>query len=395
MQIYKNPDFISKNKFLHIQKWLQVVASCCKQTKQAYHLHSEVGKMIDSMYLENFAQHSSVKWDSLKHINLIIGANNTGKTVLLKSLYVTLKALEQCEKGNEQRSLNDILADKLYWTFQTEKLGDLVKRGQDALFFKITSGKEHISYRFGRDTKHKIVKIKTDFAMPVQKTSIFIPAREVLSLFQIILKSRQQDCMFGFDDTYLDLVKALQYPAQKGNNFQPFAENKKILEHLIHGEIDYDDNRQEWYYRQGNSRFSIGVTAEGIKKISILSRLFSNRYLNNHSVVFIDEIEAALHPAALLDYLDMIYKLSQEGVQFFISTHSYSVIKKLYLLSRTDPEGVSVLSLKEGEVPFVSNMKDGMPKNSIIDASLQLYEEEIDRTLRDNKRNTKMNSKTN
>ena len=34
--------------------------------------------------------------------------------------------------------------------------------------------------------------------------------------------------MFGFDDTYLDLVKALQYPAQKGNNFRPFAESKKI-----------------------------------------------------------------------------------------------------------------------------------------------------------------------
>ena len=350
--------------------------------------------MIDSLYLKNFAQHSTVKWNSLKHINLIIGTNNTGKTVLLKSLYVTLKALEQCRKGNEQRSLNDILANKLYWTFQTEKLGDLVKRGQNTLFFEMTSGKEHISYGFGRDTKHKIVKIETDFAMPMQKTSIFIPAREVLSLFQIILKSRQQDCMFGFDDTYLDLVKALRYPVQKENNFRPFAENKKILKHLIHGQIDYDDNRQEWYYRQGNSRFSIGITAEGIKKISILLRLFSNRYLNNHSVVFIDEIEAALHPATLLDYLDVIYKLSQKGVQFFISTHSYFVIKKLYLLSKANPEGISVLSLKEGEVPCISNMKDGMPKNLIIDMSVQLYEEEVDGTLRGDRKSTKMNFKT-
>lgn len=335
------------------------------------------------MYVKNFAQHSSVKWDSLKHINLIIGANNTGKTVLLKSLYVTLKALEQCGKGNEQRSLNDILADKLYWTFQTEKLGDLVKRGQNTLFFEMTSGEKHISYEFGRNTKHKIAKVKTDFAMPVQKTSIFIPAREVLSLFQIILKSREQDCMFGFDDTYLDLVKALRYPAQRGNNSRSFVENKKILEYLIHGKIEYDDKRQEWYYRHGNSRFAIGITAEGIKKISILSRLFSNRYLNNHSVIFIDEIEAALHPTTLLNYLDMIYKLSQEGVQFFISTRSYFVIKKLYLLSKADPKGISVLSLKEGEAPSVSNMKDGMPQNLIIDAFLQLYEEEVDRTLRD------------
>lgn len=339
--------------------------------------------MIDSLYLKNFAQHSTVKWNSLKHINLIIGSNNTGKTVLLKSLYVTLKALEQCGKGNEQRSLDEILADKLYWTFQIEKLGNLVKRGQNALFFEMTSEKEHISYRFGRDTKHKIVKVKTDFAMPVQKTSIFIPAREVLSLFQIILQSREQDCIFGFDDTYLDLVKALRYPAQKGNNFRLFAENKKILENLIHGEIEYDDNRQEWYYRQGNSRFSIGITSEGIKKISILLRLFSNRYLNNHSVVFIDEIEAALHPAMLLDYMDVIYKLSQEGVQFFISTHSYFVVKKLYQLSMAGPEGVSVLSLKEGEAPCISNMKNGMPKNSIIDAFVQLYEKEVNGTLRE------------
>lgn len=381
MQIYKNLDFISENRFLHIQKWLQVVASCFKQTKQAYYRRSKVERMIDSMYLKNFAQHSSVKWDSLKHINLIIGANNTGKTVLLKSLYVTLKTLEQCGKGNEQRSLNDILANKLYWTFQIKKLGDLVKRGQNTLFFEITSGKEHISYEFGRNTKNKIVKIETDFTMPMQKTSIFIPAREVLSLFQIILKSREQDYMFGFDDTYLDLVKALRYPVQKGNNFRPFEESKKILEHLIHGEIDYDDNRQEWYYRQGNSRFAINVTAEGIKKISILSRLFSNRYLNNYSVVFIDEIETALHPEMLLDYLDVIYKLSQEGVQFFISTHSYFVIKKLYLLSKADPEEVSVLSLKEGKAPCILNMKDGMPKNLIIDASVQLYEEEVNGTL--------------
>lgn len=40
-------------------------------------------------------------------------------------------------------------------------------------------------------------------------TSIFIPAKEVLSLFSVILKSREIDKSFGFDDTYYDLAKAL------------------------------------------------------------------------------------------------------------------------------------------------------------------------------------------
>ena len=338
--------------------------------------------MIDSLQVENFCQHASVRWDSLSHINLLIGPNGSGKTILLKSLYVVLKTLEQCGKGNEQRSLNEILSDKLYWTFQTEKLGDLVQRGRDALSFDMVSEGHHFSYGFGRDTKHKISNVKNDFTVPSEETSIFIPAKEVLSLFNIILKSRDQDSMFGFDDTYLDLVKALQNPSRKGNNFKAFSKGKRSLEDLLHGHIEYDEKRREWYYKRGNSRFSIGTTSEGIKKVSIFSRLLSNRYLNTNSIIFIDEIESALHPTALIDYLDMIYELSEAGVQFFVVTHSYFVIKKLYLLARKHEVSIPVLSLAEGEKPFYQNMLDGMPDNSIIDTSVKLYEEEVDLAMR-------------
>lgn len=173
------------------------------------------------------------------------------------------------------------------------------------------------------DTKHKIGDVKNDFFVPSQESSIFIPAKEVLSLFNIILKSRDQDSMFGFDDTYLDLVKALQNPSRKGNNFKAFSQGKRSLEGLLHGHIEYDDKRREWYYKRGNSRFPIGTTSEGIKKVSIFSCLLSNRYLNNNSIIFIDEIESALHPTALIDYLDMIYELSESGGPVF---HRYSLL---------------------------------------------------------------------
>lgn len=338
--------------------------------------------MIDLLHLEDFCQHSLVHWDSLSQVNLIIGANSSGKTILLKAIYVALKTLEQHGRGNDQRNLGDILSDKLYWTFQTEKLGDLVRKGRDALSFEMVSGEKSFSYGFGRDTKYKINNVKNDFPTPSGETSIFIPAKEVLSLFNIILKSRDQDSMFGFDDTYLDLVKALQNPSRKGNNFKAFSHGKRSLENLIHGHIEYDDHNREWYYKKGNSRFSIGITSEGIKKISIFSRLLSNRYLNNNSIIFIDEIESALHPDALIEYLDMIYEMSQAGVQFFIATHSYFVIKKLYLLAKEHNESIPVLSLAEGREPSYQNMEDGMPENSIIDASVRLYEEEVDLSLR-------------
>lgn len=57
--------------------------------------------------------------------------------------------------------------------------------------------------------------------------SIFIPAREVLSLFSVILKSRDVDRVFGFDDTYYDLAKALRISPSCGRNYITFANSRK------------------------------------------------------------------------------------------------------------------------------------------------------------------------
>lgn len=78
---------------------------------------------------------------------------------------------------------------------------------------------------------------------------------------------------------------------------------------------------------------SISMTSEGVKKLSILGTLLGNRYLSKDSIIFIDEPESALHPQLVSVFMDMIMSLSKMGIQFFIASHSYFVIKKLYLLA--------------------------------------------------------------
>lgn len=110
--------------------------------------------------------------------------------------------------------------------------------------------------------------------------------------------------------------------------------------------------------------------------------MLSNRYLDNHAVIFIDELESALHPKAISDYLDMIFELSQAGIQFFIATHSHFVVKKLYLLAKMHSLSIPVLSLTaDGKKPSYDDMEDGMPDNSIIDESVRLYQQEVDWSL--------------
>jgi len=145
------------------------------------------------------------------------------------------------------------------------------------------------------------------------------------------------------------------------------------------GKVEFDDNTKRWIFKRGNQKYAIGVTAEGIKKIAILDTLLANRYLDTDSIIFIDELESALHPAAISDLLDIIAVLSERGIQFFLASHSIFVLKKLALIARDRNISIPLISLPGSDKYQVryDNLQNGVPDNSIICESIRLYEEEI------------------
>jgi AAA15 family ATPase/GTPase len=337
--------------------------------------------MIDSVKLDNFGPLSTVNWSALARINLVIGGNGSGKTFLLKAIYSSLRTMEGYKRGNEQRSASEILADKLYWTFQSEKIGDLVKKGADGpLSSSIRFSKNSLSYSFGKDTSKQISSLE-NHVPPRASNSIFLPAKEVLSLHQIILKSREQDKAFGFDDTYYDLAKALSISTSKGNNYEEFARSRRRLKDIIDGVIEYEEASGRWLFIKDRYRFPIGVTAEGVKKIAILDTLLGNRYLDTNSVVLIDEPEAALHPTAISKLLDIVAILAERDIQFFIASHSYFVVKKLFLLAQERGWSIPVLSSNNDKWTY-DDLKYGMPDNPIIAESIRLYQQEVEMAMK-------------
>lgn len=336
--------------------------------------------MLDQVYMQNYGPLQDLSWSGLGPINLVLGGNGTGKTFLLKALYTAIRTLEEYRRGDEQRTIAEILAQKLYWTFQCDKIGDLVTKGVDgSLSFSMDVDQRHFRYKFGRDTTRNIHSLENDVE-PRSSNSIFLPAKEVLSLHGIILKSRETDKTFGFDDTYVDLARALRQPSRQGRNYREFADARKNLRTIIDGRVQIDDESGRWSFRKGNQKFAIGVTAEGVKKIAILDTLLSNRHLDTRSIIFIDEPESALHPKAISEFMNIIMILAQSGIQFFLASHSYFVIKKLFLLSQQHAMSIPVLSA-EGQEWKSNDLIKGMPNNSIIDESISLYEEEVELSL--------------
>jgi len=333
--------------------------------------------MLNRITLENFGPIGRLDWADLGSLNLVIGENGTGKTFLLKALYSSMRTLEAYRRGDERKTAAEILADKLLWTFQPEIIGDLVSKGADGrLSCKLVLDQREFIYSFGKDTTKQISSLE-NYVLPRSSNSVFLPAKEVLSLYHIILKSRLQDKVFGFDDTYLDLTQALLMGTQRGRNYSEFAQSRLLLEEMLGGKIEYDKDSGRWLFRKGRLTFPIGVTAEGIKKIGILDTLLGNRYLDTNSIIFIDEPESALHPQAISKLLDIITMLAERGIQFFLASHSYFVVQKLFLIAQEKSHSIPVISAHDGKWQ-TTDMKNGMPDNAIIDESIRLYKEEME-----------------
>jgi predicted ATPase len=146
---------------------------------------------------------------------------------------------------------------------------------------------------------------------------------------------------------------------------------------MISGKVEYDERSGRWQFKnRSNQRFSIGTTAEGIKKIAILDTLLGNRYLDLNSIIFIDEPESALHPAAISQFMEIVAMLADCGLQLFLASHSYFVVKKLFLLAQEKKISIPVIQFTD-DGWYAADLKQGMPENPIINESIRLYQEEI------------------
>lgn len=331
--------------------------------------------MIKSILINNLGAISYLNAGNLGMINLIIGPNQSGKTFLLKALFAALKTVETYRRGKEFRTDREILSDKLFWTFQTSELGNIVKKGEKNMSFSMVSnGDEMFTYSFGPFTT-KQANIDQNTFEQRSSNSIFIPAKEIISIKDIILEAKE-DNRFGFEEPYSDLAKALNR-TQKGRNYRSFADARQNVNEMVGGRLEYNEDKKEWQFRDSNRRvYDISATSEGVKKLSILDLLLGNHYLDNQSIILIDEVEANLHPSLITRLLDTILMLAKAGVQFFIASHSYFVIKRLYIMAHRQEMSVPVLSFNDGECA-VSDLQREMPKNPIIDESINLYKDEI------------------
>ncbi len=333
--------------------------------------------MITRIDIDNLGPIEALRgWTPGAGLNLIVGENASGKTLILEALYATIRAREQWRRGNDVRTYKQVLDEKLFWTFQVDPLGEIVRKGQPgSVSCRLTEREGGVEIVSGFELTRRAARASGAILEPDGPragTSIFIPAKEVLSLVGVIKDSRAQQ-KFGFGDPTYDLVLALESEPSRGT--PPFGDARKHLEKLVGGRIQHD--AAGWTFHEGSKVYPVALTAEGHKKIAILDRLIVNRALSPESILFVDEPESFLHPEALYEFLVILAKVSEYGVQTFIATHSLTVLNTLRLYAQSRSRSVPLVELNRGGLATFADLRDEMPENRVVDASIRLYEREM------------------
>ncbi|MES2388897.1 MAG: AAA family ATPase [Bacteroidota bacterium] len=338
--------------------------------------------MVKELKLKNFMGLTELEITDFGRVNLILGANDTGKSGIMKFLYAVLKSVDECGRiadkidvvvgvtridrklstvfelmnGNLRDLRNKkIKTDSFEGKFKlSNAIGDFAL-SLELIFFDASIG-------WTENTLSEFPKIQFD--------SVYIPPRDILDMLGLVKGTRDYWKVPGFGDTYQDLATYLLLPP--ATELEPRMEAVlKSIECIISGKVEQKGS--EYIYKKGEIEIPIRLASEGVRKIGVLANLIKRRVINENSVLFFDEPENSLHPKALLLLLQALNELAKAGVQVFIASHSVFVLKQLDIFARqANAEKIMchVLSKDANELVTCKsyNLENEFPENSIWEA---------------------------
>ncbi len=354
---------------------------------------------LTKVKLRRFTAFSNLELDLCPGINVLVGTNGTGKTHLMKVLYAA------CDSAKADVHFAEKLMRVLLPSGRF--LGRLVKRqsrstkrvkeGQEArdLIERLASGPVSLVEVYRGDQQLGVSfsnRIKSPNSAYVSVNGadswkdsslkgIYIPVKEMLSNapgFRSLYAERE----IHFEEIYADILDRAYIPLPRGKSA---ALNRRLLTSLqkeIDGKVTIKN--EEFFLKNKRGTLEFTLLAEGMRKLGLLWLLIQNGTLQSGSVLFWDEPEANLNPKLLGTLIEVLLQLQRAGVQVFLATHDYVILKEIDLRTR-DEDAVVFHSFyfdETGEIAChpASNYLDIHP-NAIADTFTDLYDQEIERNL--------------
>ena len=333
---------------------------------------------ITRIQLEQFTAFAEIDLDVSPGVNVFVGTNGTGKTHLLKVAYAA------CDVTKTKESL----PEKLLRVFLPSQrhLRRLVHRQRGSARGAIEVHRDGIRIRvsFSNHTKTAKSAAVTGAAEwishPVE--CAYLPVKEMLAHapgFRSLYSSRD----IHFEEIYADIVDRAYRPLLRGPMDARRKKLLRIIQQAMDGKVVTKDEEFFLRNKQGNLEFTL--LAEGIRKLALLWLLIQNGTLLEGAVLFWDEPETNLNPSLMGTIVEILLELQRLGVQVFLATHDYVILKEFNLQSQ-DTDQVRYHALyrdQETEDIACTTTEDylAIDPNTITDTFADLYDRDVERAL--------------
>jgi hypothetical protein len=268
--------------------------------------------------LSNFTVFREASLEFVPGVNVLVGENGTGKTHLMKALY----AFQMASRSPAP------LISILLGVFQTREIEHLISSNTRAPA-SVQGLSGGVKWGFTIEGGERPVVGTRNQPLTEAPRPVFIPALDMLGHTRRFL-STYDELQIDFDQTHRDIVALLLSPERRDGNgsLGPLLDP---LEAVLGGTVEEEGER--FYLRTPSGRQAMPLVAEGIRRIAALHQLIANGWLQPGTVLFWDEPEVNLNPTLMDEVVGALLELARLGVQVFVATHSFVILKELDLQS--------------------------------------------------------------
>jgi len=336
--------------------------------------------MITRLKLDHFTAFSNLDIHLSKGINIFIGENGTGKTHILKTLYSACCTIDSREQKTFAQKINDVFYPS------NKQIGRLVMRSvgrgtAELEVYKETKNHQKSSIKLSITTLgNKTETSQSKWQENERFSATYIPVKDMMANapgFVALYANKE----IHFEEIYVDIINKAYLPTIKGPTSKDRKKLLEILQKAMSGTVV--EKNGEFYLKNKSGNLEFTLLAEGYRKLGLLWTLIQNGTLTEGSVLFWDEPETNLNPKLTSTVVEVLLELQRQGVQIFLATHDYMLLKEFDLRHRnTDVIQFFSLFQSEGNILFNTTPDfNVISPNAIEEAFTGLIENEIKREM--------------
>lgn len=334
--------------------------------------------MIHKIVAAHFTNFETLKMDFSSGINVLIGENGTGKTHIMKAIYSACCVIDE--------RVNYTFDQKLFNVFLPNTIGRLVRRtvgrskGFVSVYRKDGDGREK-SISCEITSLNSVTVSMKGWKENMRNPATYIPVKDMLANAQGF-RSLYANKNLYFEEIYSDIIDKALLPAAKGKQSNEQRQLLAILSNAISGKVV--EKNERFYLKNSNGELEFTLLAEGFRKLGLLYSLIQNETLTRGSVLFWDEPEANLNPKLANTVVNILLELEKMGVQIFIATHDYVMLKE-FDLAATNENKIRYHTLFHTDGGNIGHFStedfNELTPNAIDDAYTSMLDREIDKSL--------------